>query len=56
MYRYSCIAIWDAHTRTGHHIGPYAYGMSRTRMGRPIRVRGNIRIWGRTLVLRDYIS
>ena len=28
------ILIWDAHTRTGHNIEPYAYGTSHTRMGR----------------------
>ena len=32
------ILIWDAHTRTGHNIEPYAYGISHTRMGQPIRV------------------
>ena len=42
------ILIWDAHTRTGHNIDPYAYGISHTRMGRPIRVWADIRIWGRT--------
>ena len=45
MHAYS---LWDAHTRMGHNIGPYAYGISHTRMGRPIRVWDNIRIWGRT--------
>ena len=44
----ACILIWDAHTRMGHNIVPYAYGISHTRMGRPIRVWDNIRIWGRT--------
>ena len=34
----------------GHNIGPYAYGISHTRMGRPIRVWANIRIWGRTYI------
>ena len=43
------ILIWDAHTRTGHNIDPYAYGISHTRMGRPIRVWADIRIWGRTV-------
>ena len=27
------------HTHMGHNIGPYAYGISHTRMGRPIRDR-----------------
>ena len=45
------ILIWDAHTRTGHNIDPYAYGISHTRMGRPIRVWAHIRIWGRTSLL-----
>ena len=44
---YACILIWDAHMRMGHNIGPYAHGISHTRMGRPIRVWDNIRIWGR---------
>ena len=48
MNDYACILIWDAHTRMGHNIVPYAYGISHTRMGRPIRVWHNIRIWGRT--------
>ena len=26
------------HTCTGHNIEPYAYGISHTRMGQPIRV------------------
>ena len=43
MNDYACILIWDAHTRMGHNIGPYAYGISHTRMGRPIRVWANIR-------------
>ena len=30
---HACILIWDAHTRMGHNIGPYAYGISHTRMG-----------------------
>ena len=34
----------------GHNIGPYTYGISHTRMGRPIHVWANIRIWGRTLI------
>ena len=38
MNDHACILIWDAHTRMGHNIGPYAYGTSHTRMGRPIRV------------------
>ena len=38
MNDYACILIWDAYTRMGHNIGPYAYGISHTRMGRPIRV------------------
>ena len=38
MNDYACILIWDAHTRMGHNIGPYAYGISHTHMGRPIRV------------------
>ena len=50
MNDYACILIWDAHTRMGHNIVPYAYGISHTRMGRPIRVWDNIRIWGRTLL------
>ena len=50
MNDYACILIWDAHTRMGHNIGPYAYGISHTRMGRPIRVWANIRIWGRTFL------
>ena len=29
---HACILIWDAHTRMGHNIGPYAYGISHTRM------------------------
>ena len=39
MNDHACILIWDAHTRMGHNIGPYAYGISHayTRMGRPIR-------------------
>ena len=48
MNDHACILIWDAHTRMGHNIGPYAYGISHTRMGRPIRVWADIRIWGRT--------
>ena len=52
MNDYACILIWDAHTRMGHNIVPYAYGISHTRMGRPIRVWDNIRIWGRTLISR----
>ena len=48
MNDHACILIWDAHTRMGHNIVPYAYGISHTRMGRPIRVWDNIRIWGRT--------
>ena len=48
MNDYARILIWDAHTRMGHNIVPYAYGISHTRMGRPIRVWDNIRIWGRT--------
>ena len=35
--------------RTGHNIGPYAYGISHMHMGRPIRVWANIRIWDRTV-------
>ena len=35
---HACILIWDAHTRIGHNIVPYAYGMS-------VRVWANIRIW-----------
>ena len=35
----------------GHNIVPYAYGISHTRMGRPIRVWDNIRIWGRTCLI-----
>ena len=30
----------------GHNIGPYAYGISHTRMGYPIRVWANIRAYG----------
>ena len=41
MKDYPCILIWDANTRMGHNIGPYAYGISHTRMA-------NIRIWGGT--------
>ena len=26
MNDYTCILIWDAHTRMGHNIVPYAYG------------------------------
>ena len=37
----------------GHNIGPYAYGISHTRMGRPIRVWDNIRIWGRTALFNS---
>ena len=48
MNDYACILIWDAHTRMGHNIGPYAYGISHTRIGRPIRVWAIILIWGRT--------
>ena len=33
MNDYACILIWDAHTRMGHNIVPYAYGISHTRMG-----------------------
>ena len=51
MNDYACILIWDAHTRMGHNIVPYAYGISHTRMGRPIHVWDNIRIWGRTYPL-----
>ena len=50
MNDHACILIWDAHTRMGHNIVPYAYGISHTRMGRPIRVWDNIRIWGRTQI------
>ena len=50
MNDHACILIWDAHTRMGHNIGPYEYGISHTRMGRPIRVWANIRIWGRTSI------
>ena len=50
MNDHACILIWDAHTRMGHNIGPYAYGISHTRMARPIRVWANIRIWGRTAI------
>ena len=52
MNDHACILIWDAHTRMGHNIVPYAYGISHTRMGRPIRVWANIRIWGRTAKTR----
>ena len=52
MNDHACILIWDAHTRMGHNIVPYAYGISHTRMGRPIRVWANIRIWGRTGVMQ----
>ena len=31
----------------GHNIGPYAYGIFHTCMGRPIRVWANIHIWGK---------
>ena len=48
MNDYACILIWDAHMRMGHNIVPYAYGISHTCMGCPIRVWANIRIWGRT--------
>ena len=33
MNDHACILIWDAHTRMGHNIGPYVYGISHTRMG-----------------------
>ena len=49
MNDYACILIWDAHMRMGHNIGPYAFGISHTRMVHPIRVKANIRIWGRTV-------
>ena len=42
------VLIWDAHTRMGHNIVLYAYGISHTRMGHPIHVWANIRISGRT--------
>ena len=51
MNDHACILIWDAHTRMGHNIVRYAYGISPTHMGRPIRVWANIHIWGRTLLL-----
>ena len=54
MNDHACMLIWDAHTRMGHNIVPYAYGISHTRMGRPIRVWANIRIWGRTYVLLEF--
>jgi len=44
------IRIWDSHTRTGEVFVPYAYGMSHTRMGHPVRVWDNIRILGRTYI------
>ena len=50
MNDHACILIWDAHTRMGHNIVPYAYGISHMRMGHPIHVWANIRIWGRTAV------
>ena len=28
MNDYACIFIWGAHTRMGHNIGPYTYGIS----------------------------
>ena len=37
-------------------IGPYAYGISHTLMGRPIRVWANIRIWGRTFSAKAYFK
>ena len=50
MNDYACILIWDAHTRMGHNIGPYAY------TGYPIRVWANIRIWGRTSAATQYTN
>ena len=32
------ILIWDVYTHMGHDIVPYAYGISHTRMGRPISI------------------
>ena len=26
MNDHACILIWDAHTRMGHNVVPYAYG------------------------------
>ena len=43
---HACILIWDVHMCMGHNIGPYAYGISHTRMGRPIRVYGPIYAYG----------
>ena len=39
---HACILIWDAHTRMGHNIGPYAYGISHTRMGQYTHTGQNI--------------
>ena len=55
MNDYACILIWDAHTRMGHNIGPYTYGIFHTRMGRPIRLSANIRIWGRTSIRKSVL-
>ena len=38
MHDYACIHIWNVYTHMGHNIVPYAYGISHTRMGRPISV------------------
>ena len=50
MNDHACVLIWGVHTRMGHTIiVPYAYWISHTHMGRPIRVWAKIRIWpGRT--------
>ena len=38
-----------------HGIVPYTYGISHTRMGRPIRIWAGIRIWGRTNLRREIL-
>ena len=49
MNDYACILIWDAHTRMGHNIVPYAYGTSHTRMHTSHTRMGQYTlIWGRT--------
>ena len=45
MNDYACILIWDAHTRMGHNIVPYAYGTSHTRMGQYTHMGQNTAIY-----------